>query len=175
VRASIAERRLLVVLRDMRRAAEFATAGDKIGGVKVLVATHGAATSDIVLDHAERGGTLCRAVGLGQSRIDDERVAVLHRQMPHVAELGLLAGGFAEQRASASVVEECVSFLRFSPWKSRSVSRPPRWPRPLPEAGIAQYRSSGLAANRPRPTSTTQVLVHMPRTDSAAAAGAFRS
>ena len=51
------------------------------------------------------------------------------------------------------------------------------WELPLanPPSGIAQYRSSGLAANRPRPTSTTQVLVHMPRTDSAAAAGAFRS
>jgi hypothetical protein len=79
------------------RAAEFATAGDKIGGVKVLVAAYSAATSDIVFDHVERGRTLSRAVGLGQSRVDNERVAVLHHQMPHVAELGLFAGGFAEQ------------------------------------------------------------------------------
>ena len=56
----------------MRRAAEFATAGDKIGGVKVLVATYGAATPDIFLDHVERGGAFSAAVGLGQSRIDDE-------------------------------------------------------------------------------------------------------
>ena len=79
-----------VVLRDMRRAAEFATAGDKIGGVKVLVATYGAATPDIGLDHVERGDTFSAAVGLGQSRINDERIAVLHHQMPHVAELRLL-------------------------------------------------------------------------------------
>ena len=59
-----------VILRDMRRAAASATAGDKIGGVKVLVATHGAARSDIVLDHIERGGTLSPATGLGQSRIN---------------------------------------------------------------------------------------------------------
>jgi hypothetical protein len=45
------------VLRDIWRAAEFATAGDKIDGVKVLVAAHSAGTSDIVFDHVERGRT----------------------------------------------------------------------------------------------------------------------
>ena len=122
------------VLRDMWRAAEFATAGDKIGGVKVFVAAHGATTSDIVLDHAERGGKLSRAVSLGQSGIDDERVTVLHHQMPHVAELGFFASALRNSRASGSVVEEWVSFRRFSPWKSRSVLRPLRRPRPCPRA-----------------------------------------
>src|SRR6267154_1582364 len=51
----------------------------------------------IVLDHVERGRALCCAVGLGQPRIDDEAIAVLRHQMPHVAEFGLLAGTFAEQ------------------------------------------------------------------------------
>src|SRR5450631_47396 len=49
------------------------------------------------LDHVERGRALCCAVGLGQPRIDDEAIAVLHHQMPHVAEFGLLAGTLAEQ------------------------------------------------------------------------------
>jgi hypothetical protein len=46
--------------------------------------------------------------------------------MPHVIELGLLARPLAEQPG--------MSFLRFSPWKSRLVLRdlPPR---PLPEGG----------------------------------------
>ena len=86
-----------IVLRDMRRAAALATAGDEVSGVIVLVAAHRAAGPGIVLDHVERGGALGRAVGLGQPRIDDEPVAVLRHQMTHVAELGLLAGAFAEQ------------------------------------------------------------------------------
>src|SRR5471032_1479452 len=86
-----------IVLRDVRRAAAFATAGDKFGGVIVLVATYGAAGPGIVLDHVECGRALGCAVGLGQSGIDDKAIAVLHHQMPHVAELGLLAGTFAEQ------------------------------------------------------------------------------
>src|SRR5258708_20127959 len=43
-----------IVLRDMRRTAAFAAAGDKVGGVVVLVAAHGAAGPGIVLDHVER-------------------------------------------------------------------------------------------------------------------------
>src|SRR6202158_772064 len=86
-----------VVLRDMRRAAAFTAAGDKVGGVIVLVAAHGAAGPGIVLDHVERRRALRCAVGLGQPCIDDEAIAVLHHQMPHVAEFGLLAGTLAEQ------------------------------------------------------------------------------
>src|ERR1700691_2736760 len=81
----------------MGRATAVAAASDKIGGGEVLVATHGSAKSDIVLDHVERGSTLSPAAGPGQSRINDERIAVLRHQMSHVAELGLLACGFAEQ------------------------------------------------------------------------------
>ena len=41
-----------------------------------------------------------------------------------------LAGTLAEQPSVRSVVEECVLFRRFSPWKSRSALRPLRpWPR----------------------------------------------
>jgi NitT/TauT family transport system ATP-binding protein len=41
-----------IVLRDMRRAAALAAAGDKVGGVIVLVGAYGAARPGIVLDHA---------------------------------------------------------------------------------------------------------------------------
>src|SRR5271154_1544809 len=86
-----------VVLRDMRRAATFATAGNKLGSVIILVGSDRAARLGVILDHVERGRPLRGAVGLGQSRIDDQAVAVLRHQMAHVAELGLLAGAFAEQ------------------------------------------------------------------------------
>src|SRR6201987_1104863 len=86
-----------VVLRDMRRAAALAATGDTVGGVIVLVGAHGAARLGIVLDHVEGGRSLRRTVGLGEARIDDQPVAVLHHQMPHVAELGLLASALAEQ------------------------------------------------------------------------------
>src|SRR5204862_910370 len=39
--------------------------------------------------------------------------------------LASLPAPLRNRRASGSVVEECVSFLRFSPWKSRSALRPP--------------------------------------------------
>src|ERR1700758_4048022 len=86
-----------VVLRDMRRAAALAATGDKVGGVIVLVGAHGAARLGIVLDYVEGGRSLRRTVGLGEARIDNQPVAVLHHQMPHVAELGLLASALAEQ------------------------------------------------------------------------------
>ena len=38
--------------------------------------------------------------------------------------LASLPAPLRNKRASGSVVEECVSFLRFSPWKSRSALRP---------------------------------------------------
>src|SRR3974390_2970588 len=86
-----------VVLRDVRRAAARAATGDEVGGVVVLVAADRAAGPGIVLDHVERSRALGGAVGLGQPRIDDEAVAILRHQMPHVAELGLLASALAEQ------------------------------------------------------------------------------
>ena len=43
------------------------------------------------LDHVQRRDPLGMAVGLGQTGVDDQAVAVLHQRMPHEAELGLLA------------------------------------------------------------------------------------
>jgi hypothetical protein len=42
-----------IVLRDMRRAATLAAAGDEVGGVLVLVGANRAASIGIVLDHVE--------------------------------------------------------------------------------------------------------------------------
>src|ERR1700726_4007290 len=86
-----------VVLRDVRRAAAFATASDEVSRIIVLVATHGASGFGVVLDHVERGRALGRAVSLRQPGIDDKPIAVLHHQMPHVTELGLLAGTLSKQ------------------------------------------------------------------------------
>jgi hypothetical protein len=44
-----------------------------------------------------RGRALGRTTGRGHPRIDDKPIAVLYHQMPHVTELGLLAGTLAEQ------------------------------------------------------------------------------
>src|SRR5678815_5882749 len=70
-----------IILRDMRRAAAFATAGDEVGGIVVLVAPHRAAGLGIVRDHVERRAALGRAVRLGQSRIDDA-VSYTHLTLP---------------------------------------------------------------------------------------------
>src|SRR5437588_553100 len=86
-----------IILRDMRGATTLAAAGNEISGVVVLVATHRATGSSIVINHIEGDGALSGAVSLSQPRIDDERIAILHHQMPHVAELCLLAGTFTKQ------------------------------------------------------------------------------
>ena len=86
-----------VVLRDMRRAAALAAAGDEVGRVIVLVAAHRAAGFGIVVDHVERGSALSGAVGFGQLGVDDERITVLHHHMSHVTKLCLLAGTLAKQ------------------------------------------------------------------------------
>jgi hypothetical protein len=70
-----------IVLRDMRRAAAFTAASNKVRSIIVLVAAHRAARPGIVLDHIERSCALGRAVGLGQARIDDEPIAVLYHQI----------------------------------------------------------------------------------------------
>jgi hypothetical protein len=64
-----------VVLRDVRRAAAFATASDEVSRIIVLVATHGASGFGVVLDHVERGRALGRAVSLRQPGIDDKPIA----------------------------------------------------------------------------------------------------
>src|SRR3974390_459894 len=78
-----------IILRDVRRATALATAGDKVGGVIVLVTCHRAAGFGVILDHVERRRALGPAVCFGQPRIDDDAVAVLSHQMPHVTALGL--------------------------------------------------------------------------------------
>ena len=45
----------------------------------------------------ERGRALGGAASLGHQRIDDQTVAVLHQEVAHVAELGLLAVALAHQ------------------------------------------------------------------------------
>src|SRR5215470_5597059 len=86
-----------VVLRDVRRAAALPAAGDEVGRVIVLVAANRAAGPGIVLDHVECRGALGRAIGFGHPSIDEESIAVLHHQMAHVTQLGLLARSLAEQ------------------------------------------------------------------------------
>src|SRR3984893_18400218 len=86
-----------IVLRHMRCAAALATADDEIRRVVVLVAAHGATWSSIVINHLEGSGALSSAVSFGQLRIDDERIAILHHQVPHMAQLCLLAGTFTKQ------------------------------------------------------------------------------
>src|ERR1043166_5626952 len=58
-----------VILRDMRRAAALAAAGDEVDRVIGLVSANCAAGPSIVLDHVERRGALGRAVGFGHPRI----------------------------------------------------------------------------------------------------------
>src|SRR5262249_2455766 len=86
-----------VVLRNMRRAAALAAAGDEVGRVIALVSANRAAGPGSVLDHIERRSAFGRAISLGHPRIDEEPIAVLHHQMPHVTELGLLAWPLAQQ------------------------------------------------------------------------------
>ena len=96
MRASIAERRLLSfcetcrVQPSLRQPATKSAVSKFLSPPTVLPRP----TLFLIMPSAV---ALSRAVSLGQSRIDDERVAVLHHQMPHVAEPGLFAGGFAEQ------------------------------------------------------------------------------
>src|SRR3984893_14128793 len=114
-----------IVLRYMRRTAAFAAAGDKVGGVIVLVAAHGAARPGIVLDHIERGRALrCALASVNRaSTMRPLRFSVI--RCPMWQSLASLPAPLRNKRASGSVVEKCVSFLRFSPWKSRSALRPP--------------------------------------------------
>src|SRR5258708_15830050 len=49
------------------------------------------------LDHGESRRALGGAAGLAQPRRDDEPVAVLREDIPHVAELGPPAPAFSEQ------------------------------------------------------------------------------
>jgi len=48
-----------------------------------------------------------------------------HKRYQPLTALGFLAWSLAVQPCIGSVVETCVSFDRFFPWKSASVLRPP--------------------------------------------------
>src|SRR5690242_14391867 len=56
-----------VILRDVRRAAALAAAGDKIGRIIILVSADRTARKDVVLDHVEGSAALGGAVGLCQA------------------------------------------------------------------------------------------------------------
>src|SRR5260221_9461837 len=98
-RGAAIDRRTAVgrVLRDGPRASALAAAGDEVGGVVVLVGANRASAAGLGLDHGESRRALGGAAGLAQPRRDDEPVAVLREDIPHVAELGLLALAFAKQ------------------------------------------------------------------------------
>ena len=85
-----------VVLGHMRHAPLFPATGHEVGGIIVLVGSDGSSPAGIVFDHVESSLTLGRAVGLSQSRIDDQAVVVLHHDVAHMTELGLLARTLAE-------------------------------------------------------------------------------
>ena len=65
------------------------------------------------------------AVSRRQASINQKAMAVLHQAMADEAELGFLARPLAVEPCIGIVVETCVSFDRFLPWKSASVLRPP--------------------------------------------------
>jgi hypothetical protein len=73
------------------------TAANEISCIVILVPAHGTSRSRIGLDHVVPARALGRAIGLRQPSIDNKPIAVLHHQMPHVTELGLLARTLAEQ------------------------------------------------------------------------------
>lgn len=130
-----------IISREMRSSAAFAAARHEVGNIMFHIAAHRGAGLGIVSDQIKCGLALCRPVGRGHRRIDDMPVGVLRHQMSQMIKLELVAthlqtwscvARFAppniyNNRASAWMVENCVSFLHFSPWNSRSELR-----RPLP-------------------------------------------
>jgi hypothetical protein len=112
-------------VRDMRRAAARAATGDKVGGVIVLVSAPTVLPGLALLSIMSRGGRSLRpTVGLGKraSTMSPLRFSII--RCPMWQSLASLPAPLRNKRASGSVVEECVSFLRFSLWKSRSALRP---------------------------------------------------
>ena len=67
------------------------------------------------LRHEHRRFPLRSSIRLGQKRLYQKSVAVLHQYMAQVAQLRLNSFGLLDSRASGSVVDLCVWFFRFSP------------------------------------------------------------
>ncbi|OYW00014.1 MAG: hypothetical protein B7Z58_16985 [Acidiphilium sp. 37-64-53] len=77
---------------DMRRDALSSHLGDEVGSVIGLVGAEGSTPVRVALaHHRRRSRALGRAARLRRTDRNDEVVAVLHQQVPHVAELGACA------------------------------------------------------------------------------------
>ena len=116
------------VLRHMRRHIVVPQIGHKPGHVVSLVCTE----RDPMIAGTRRHPleprlALCRAGCQGQTRVDHQSVPVLHQNVPQIRQLGRLTwppcfrmlsrGGrlLRYNRALGSVIEACVSLLRFAP------------------------------------------------------------
>ena len=86
-----------VVLGYVRGDLHLAQRRDEGGGVVVLVrAQCNPVASFHAAQHGQRGLAFGGAGGVGEDRIDDEAVAVLHQDMAHVAQLRCLAARLLE-------------------------------------------------------------------------------
>ena len=111
----------------MRRHCHRAQLFDEVFRVVGLVGTERVRARPVGarFDHGERRYPLGVAVSRRQTSINQKAMAVLHQAMDDEAELGFLAWSLAVEPCIGIVVETCVSFHRFFPWKSDSVLRPP--------------------------------------------------
>jgi hypothetical protein len=100
----------------MRRDTQPAHLGDEVGGVVAFVrARRQALAIGQFFDHRDGCLALGSAGRRRHLRRHHQAVAVLHHHMSHVAQPGCRARDFLYSLASGSVVEACVSLLRFSP------------------------------------------------------------
>src|SRR5258708_22996221 len=86
------------VLRHVRRHPNVPALAHEIRRVEALVAAHRhTPASRNFLQHFQRGIALGRARGFPHPAVHNQTVAILHQQIPAVAQLGLLARTFARQ------------------------------------------------------------------------------
>ena len=87
------------VLRQVWGNVDLAEFGNEVAGVEALVCAEGDRVRAVGVrrDQVQRGQPLSMARGTSGGGTDDQAVPVLHERMAHEAELGLLAGAFAEQ------------------------------------------------------------------------------
>jgi hypothetical protein len=88
--------------------------GDKRGDIVGLVGTE-RDPSATISSAASRSTMPVARVSPDQPGIDHQSVPVLHQNVPQIGKLGRRPGPLRYSRASGSVVEACVSLLRFSP------------------------------------------------------------